>query len=556
MGRARNPGGRKTANHKPIFPILLADEAWSRLGDLQYEDATAGLAYHPTPQFVEELGRVAPRFTGEQPPPPLPIDESLQIRVPKPGPSRALPLIPLGIIGAIAVIMFLGAELSGLFGNKGTATPPLSTPITQVASATLASAVTNALTDTLAAQTAIAALSSPTLTPAATHSAIPTKTPTVRATDTPFSVDDFIAQTKAAFASRTANVIASYTKTPTRTPTATATFTHTPDIQKSIEAAFTSTAQQEIANAIASFTHTFTPTATFTPSATDTPTATLSPTPLPAGFERTDPTGIKQVWVPAGCFAMGSDPKKDSYGAQNKNEQPQHQVCLTAGYWIDAFDVTNAAFDAFVQAGGYNTDAYWSTNGLAWRNKNSSTSTPSPATDCTKYSSDAKQPRICVSWYEAEAYANWRTATAKDGLTYRLPSEAEWEYAARGSQSPIYPWVDAWDGKKANTYENRIGKTTAVDAYPNGKSWVGAYDMAGNVWQWMADCYDSKFYTGRPNPDNDPVNNCNITDNTARALRGGSWLDTLYGARAAFRFSDLPFDHFNVVGFRLVVRPF
>src|SRR5258708_430254 len=142
---------------------------------------------------------------------------------------------------------------------------------------------------------------------------------------------------------------------------------------------------------------------------------TYTPTPLPAGSTRTDSLGVAQVWVPAGCFMMGSTDQQvqDAY-TQAKNyegsqasldsvkiEKPQHKVCLTHGYWLDQYDVTNAAFDAFVKAGGYSTDAYWSAVGLKWKQSNHFTG---PDTSCTQYSSEPQQPRDCVSWFEAEAY--------------------------------------------------------------------------------------------------------------------------------------------------------
>ena len=202
-----------------------------------------------------------------------------------------------------------------------------------------------------------------------------------------------------------------------------------------------------------------------------------------------------------------------------EGEQPQHQVCITKAYWLDEFDVTNAAFDAFVKAGGYTTNSLWSADGLSWKQVQHITG---PKTDCTQYSSQANQPRTCVSYYEAEAYAKWRTC--------RLPTEAEWEYAARGTDGRIYPWGDTFDQSKANTFENNIGKTTAVDAYPTGKSWVGAYDMAGNMSQWVADWYDAAYYSSSAK--NDPTG---PTSGTSRVVRGGSWLSFQGLARAAKR---------------------
>ena len=309
-----------------------------------------------------------------------------------------------------------------------------------------------------------------------------------------------------------------------------------------------------------SFTPTYTATPTITPTLTPIPPTTTNvpptptpipptptATPMPAGTVRTDAAGIAQVYVPAGCFLMGSDPAKDSQA--QPNEKPQHKVCLTHDYWIDQYDVTNAAFDAFVKAGGYSTDAFWSSDGLAWKQSNNISG---PDTSCTQYSSEPQQPRVCVSWYEAEAYAKWRTQTAKDGTNYQLPTEAEWEYAARGPQSFLYPWGDNWNSSKANV-ENRIGKTSLVNQYPAGKSWVGAYDMAGNVFQWTADWYDAKYYSDTPQ--NDPPG---ASSGQYRALRGGSWGALQNFARSAYRYHFDPAGRYYSSGFRVVLvsRPF
>jgi formylglycine-generating enzyme required for sulfatase activity len=262
----------------------------------------------------------------------------------------------------------------------------------------------------------------------------------------------------------------------------------------------------------------------------------ISPTPsLVAGTERTDNFGIVQLYVPAGCFMMGSDPRQDPNTLTD--EQPQHQVCFTNGYWLDKFDVTNAAFAAFVKAGGYNNDSLWSTDGLNWKQ---SKKISGPDITCTQFSNQPNQPRVCVNYYEAEAYANWRGG--------KLPTEAEWEYAARGTEDLIYPWGNTFVQSKTNTAKAGHAKTTAVNTYPAGKSWIGAYDMVGNVWQWVRDWYDSNYYSS--SPDIDPTGP--ITGKS-RSLRGGSWIDTSDSVRTAFRgLGRYPDDQYPYIGFRLV----
>jgi formylglycine-generating enzyme required for sulfatase activity len=265
-------------------------------------------------------------------------------------------------------------------------------------------------------------------------------------------------------------------------------------------------------------------TATFTPSWTFTPAPTLPPSPIPVGAALTPTVYARQtikdvsfVWVPAGCFMMGSDKTKDSNA--NPDEQPQHKVCLTRGFWIGEFDITNAQFDAYVKATGapHQVDS-----------------------SCSATSSAPDQPVVCVSWDDAVGYAKW--------LGGRLPTEAEWEFAARGPVSPIYPWGNTFDGSKANTTGNGLGKTTIVGLYPAGASWVGAQDMAGNVWQWVADWYSDSYY--QSSTPNDPTG---PTSGQYRVLRGGSWYSNQGFARAASRSSYVPPDNrFDNIGFRVV----
>ena len=169
--------------------------------------------------------------------------------------------------------------------------------------------------------------------------------------------------------------------------------------------------------------------------ATPTPAATTT---LAPGTTRTDARGIEQVWVPAGSFLMGtSDEEAEAVRALDLprwvearlfSEQPQHGVRLTAGFWIDRYEVTHAAFQAFVDDGGYEERGYWSEEGRAWLERSSA----SPVSIGCAVEMAPDHPQVCVTWYEAEAYARWRGG--------QLPTEAQWEYAARGPESLVYPW--------------------------------------------------------------------------------------------------------------------
>src|SRR6185437_17051539 len=148
-----------------------------------------------------------------------------------------------------------------------------------------------------------------------------------------------------------------------------------------------------------------------------------------------------------------------------------------------------------------------------------------------------------VSWSDAMAYVVWLAQLT--GQPWRLPTEAEWEKAARGTDGRIYPWGDEFDKARCNTRESGIGTTSPIGRYPNGESPYHVQDMTGNVWEWT-----SSLFQPYPYRKNDGRENINSTEN--RVLRGGSWDDNPLGTRAAFRghlrwgvFSDA------VGGFRL-----
>jgi formylglycine-generating enzyme required for sulfatase activity len=280
-----------------------------------------------------------------------------------------------------------------------------------------------------------------------------------------------------------------------------------------------------------------------TPSATEVP---ADPTAQPSlGATRTDGAGIAQVWVPAGSFRMGSSAESiadveamappDWVVAEFPSEQPDHEVAISTGFWIDRDEVTNAAFDAFVAAGGYTSEDYWSDDGWAWVSDLDPRGLPKRCPD------DAPDvPRRCITWYEAEAYATWR-----GGM---LPTEAQWEYAARGPDSTIYPWGDEWDPTRANVVD--AAGAVAVGSYPDGASWVGANDMAGNAMEWVSDWladYDATSST-TTDPTGPPTGERKVE-------KGGWWGSNPFVARAAYRhYEDPPTYGDKHIGFRVVSR--
>lgn len=267
---------------------------------------------------------------------------------------------------------------------------------------------------------------------------------------------------------------------------------------------------------------------------------------LQAGDKRIDEYDVSQVYVPDGCFNMGTSDKEADYAstldapswAMNRlsSEQPQHEVCLTQGYWIDEFEVTNQSFQQFIDDDGYVTESYWSGHGWAWATRQS---LESLLERCPELS-EADYPKVCVTWYEAEAYANWRGG--------RLPTEAEWEFAARSPDSFIYPWGNEWDTTKANI-ENSV-ELVVVGSYEEGISWVGAYDMAGNSMEWVAD-WLAPNYDELLDQVEDPTG---PEKGRMKIEKGGWWGSSSVVGRSAYRhFEDPPSYQDHHIGFRIVV---
>jgi formylglycine-generating enzyme required for sulfatase activity len=254
------------------------------------------------------------------------------------------------------------------------------------------------------------------------------------------------------------------------------------------------------------------------------------------GDGRVDSCGTNQLWVPPGEFIMGTvdiddlDPPTWAR-AELGSEQPAHDVQITVGFWIDATEVTIGAFDAFIAAGGYHDALPWSDTGWAWR-QDQGDAVPAPC------AGDDDEPVTCVNWFEAEAFAVWRGG--------RLPTEAEWEYAARGPESSIYPWGDKWDPIFANVVDSE--GPSAVGSYPNGASWVGAFDMAGNAMEWVSDWMSYSYYEEeeRIDPQGPVIGSIKIE-------KGGWWGSVPYVARSAYRhFEDPPTYQDHHIGFRVV----
>jgi formylglycine-generating enzyme required for sulfatase activity len=283
------------------------------------------------------------------------------------------------------------------------------------------------------------------------------------------------------------------------------------------------------------------------PSAVASEAPSAAPTPAPsdgqtAGQERSDQFGIDQVWVPAGTFTMGTNAKAiaaltaasppDWVASEFPSEQPAHEVTLSKGYWIDRDEVTNQAFATFVDAGGYTNQSLWSPEGWEWLSGKDAARLPLHCQGDVP-----EHPRMCLTWFEAEAYAAWRGG--------RLPTEAEWEYAARGPESPVYPWGDTFDTDRANVINSVAPKP--VGSYPTGVSWVGANDMAGNAMEWVSDWLGVDYYA--TSPATDPTG---PATGTTKVEKGGWWGSNEFVARSAYRhYEDPPEYGDKHIGFRV-----
>lgn len=228
------------------------------------------------------------------------------------------------------------------------------------------------------------------------------------------------------------------------------------------------------------------------------------------------------VFVPAGEFLTGST-NNDS--VSDSDEKPQHTISLDA-FWIDEHEVTNAQYSQCVSAGSCQPPS------------STSSDTRSDYYGNSKFDN---YPVIHVSWDDAKNYCGWAGK--------RQPTEAEWEKAARGpltgsGDARIYPWGSEFDPSRLN-FGSQQRDTMPVGSYPNGASPYGALDMAGNVWEWVADWYDGNYYSTSPR-----ANPTGATSGSYRVLRGGAWDDFRNNLRAAFRYEVTPGSRLFTIGFR------
>lgn len=230
------------------------------------------------------------------------------------------------------------------------------------------------------------------------------------------------------------------------------------------------------------------------------------------------------VQVPAGEFMMGS---RGQDKQAHSDEKPQHILDIPYDYYVARFPVTNAQYAAYANAKGI----------------------IHPVSDWER---KGDHPVDNVSWHDAMAYCQWMHEVQRNelplGVVLRLPSEAEWEKAARGADALIYPWGNAFDKNKCNVDKGGKNDTTSVGAYsPQGDSPYGVADMAGNVWEWTHSLFKSYPYQRDDGREDEDVAGNHV-------LRGGSFIGTNQLARAASRYRGNP-SFLDFVGFRVVVAP-
>jgi formylglycine-generating enzyme required for sulfatase activity len=253
-------------------------------------------------------------------------------------------------------------------------------------------------------------------------------------------------------------------------------------------------------------------------------------------------TGVIQP----GEFIMG--------GKTPYQENPQFKHRLQHPFCLAVHPVTVAQFELFVQDGGYGREELWTKAGWEWRASQQRTR----PNDYESVFQTPNHPRVGVTWYEAVAFCHWLNAAFTPAelklpdkeWEVRLPSEAEWERAARHTDGRKFPWKDkAEPASRCNCHETQLRQTSAVAMFPSAKAECGALDLAGNVWEWTLSAYEEYPYDPKDGRED-------LAGARARVLRGGSWSSEAAYSRCAYRGGLGPDDRYWSFGFRVVASPF
>ena len=296
--------------------------------------------------------------------------------------------------------------------------------------------------------------------------------------------------------------------------------------------------------------------------------------------------GVKMglVLIPAGTFTMGGTeaeikafaPAKfpDFRAPWSAPAKEAHKVTVSRAFWMGKHEVTVGQFRRFVEAAGYRTDAEKGTvfKGAAHLVAGGKSKLAEDASWRNPYFKQTDEhPVVCVSWNDARAFAEWLNAADKAkpaGFTYRLPTEAEWEYACRAGTTTWYQWGDDPDKGKgwcngADLTAYRTFPTWTVFNWDDGFIYTapvgsfkanafGLHDMHGNLWEWCGDWYGAYKEGDETDPTGPPSA---PPSGEFRVVRGGSWFSPPSDLRSARRFRRLPYDRYITFGFRLVLAP-
>ncbi len=269
--------------------------------------------------------------------------------------------------------------------------------------------------------------------------------------------------------------------------------------------------------------------------------------------------------IPAGEFLMGNTNETDSMS--DNDEAPQFTYNkINSNYFISRYPVTNAQFDLFVNdPQGYGNNAWWTKAGLEWRKNRTAPPKQGGAFDLPNH------PVVNISWYESQAFTRWLDKKIKDSgfklqvwkgniveslnlgkdkWQIRLPTEAEWEKAARGTDGLRYPWGNEITPDHANYSDTNLNATSAVGAFPLGTNHYGPLDMSGNVWEWCMTQWTEDGYNSYELSENH-----NVEGDSRRVVRGGAFNNDDFDVRCAFRVGNYPDYFYGYRGFRVVVSP-
>jgi formylglycine-generating enzyme required for sulfatase activity len=248
---------------------------------------------------------------------------------------------------------------------------------------------------------------------------------------------------------------------------------------------------------------------------------------------------IDWVAVEPGPFVMGSDKQRDSDARDE--EMPQFTCTLIKEpYRISRYPVTVAQYQAFVEAGGYQEQRFWTGEGWKWRT-GKKISGPESYGEIFQASN---HPQVGVSWYEATAFCRW--LSEKLGHKVDLPTEAQWERASRHTDGRKFAWGNDFDASRCNMADTGIGGTSAVGIFPDDRAVCGAMDMCGNVWEWCRTVHLENYKDYQTKVSDD------LEGAAARVLRGGAFGNSREDVRSADRYGDDPYYRDGDLGFRVV----